>query len=594
MAAFPRPDRLPPAAKWGLADALAIAASPKALRESFDYWNAQFGKLGVDPFGAAGDPALTFSRQLSDDPLRRAAAADWKMDKAIKAIGCMLSTREIAVHIARISEAAPPFVVTPTIVFEFLRAFKAAATAKAPVVSAGELATVARGLIAAREIFDVARRYAFCFQADSEVTTAEALALFRQEGGLALTPPAESLPHAPVILTGSGCRNAAVTIDDRERRAERPGYNLVFRRTAEVSPVPLSFSIEGVLMNLLIVGGLDSIINSKATKGDELREIFENLIVAPVDAAGAEIGEVLGKKLRGLQRTQTVRVLNAMGGFAMLELDEKVQLPLPELLGHAWLEMSRLIDAHPCVEMSPGGDIHLSNSSPEDDSFTCLRVQKRWYKSRMRLETILPRRDRHPVEPPLPTLSPFLTYLRFHSGDAIFMGLLLRFVARLDAFASKKSIGPRFKAAYEAARSTWDTRAKSEWPRHRALLERYEKIWIKKVVATPERETVWRHVGLIKELKTRTKDLTWIKDAQSDELEDIGRIATQVITTIHSFRLFPVLERLFYDTPITALFRLVPNLSDKWKNVFAKAHTFEALRAAYAAALAKPDPVKGN
>ncbi len=303
----------------------------------------------------------------------------------------------------------------------------------------------------------------------------------------------------------------------------------------------------------------------------------------PSDADQRSIARAVGP----LNERQKVSLLRLMLGLAMVELDGNETVPsLSVLLSQSWSEASRLLAAHPVAQAAR--DLHLLNGSKlgaagttDDDVQSCLRVQQRWYLSRKNPVTLLAHVDRHPLDPPLLPFPPFVAYVRFNAGDAVFVGILLRCLLAFDKLRGNRSVSSEFRQELTRVQDGWSSADRSEWRRQLGALVQHEKFWKKNVKSTASEETAWRHVGLVRKLRAAGV-APWLTDPPSTPtLARASSAAVQVMATLHGFQLLEAMNRLLENTRVTVLFRFVNGLPADWMKIFAKAHTFEALRRAY-------------
>jgi hypothetical protein len=282
---------------------------------------------------------------------------------------------------------------------------------------------------------------------------------------------------------------------------------------------------------------------------------------------------------------QFSQVLALMAGLAMAELELAASPPGAEdLLGRAFDELSAILDAHPC-ETPDLADVFLIGNDQSADVRACLLVQARWYASRTRLETLLPHADRRSTS--APRFSPFVAYLRFHTGDALFLGILIRCLLRLERLRREDRSGDAFKTAFDRVRERWraDRKLRAEWLRQKAALLRYERVWRTEARTA----TAWRHVGLIARLVAAAPPPQWLPAApDSSPLAEFGRIAVQVAETIVSHGLSDSVDFALEGTPISGVLTW-PGIDPDTSEMLARAHTFAALASAYADAWSASD-----
>lgn len=614
--------RLPHGATLDPNEAEKVVRDILRLESSYFYWSERFTEMKERVFDgpdAADGPATRFAKALPNLPLSvlleereylflgnlpRLRGGD--RANIMRDAGCLLSAAEIA---ASIDSAG-----TSDSLFQDLRAFRLAGEQGVvpplfPIASAE-----GRGLRAARELFDVARRYGFANRNEQEfnVPFAELLALHRWEGAFCITPPADSFAHGPLIATNAECRTAGVTL--KPAGPERPGFVLVF-------PVQQGDTMALLLnkmltRNLLVTGGLDSLVAWHTTDGsDELRQFMD---MAKGDS-GVKNEFGFGPGLAPSSKAPLYPVL--FTNLVMSELEHSVPLPSTQkLLGDVLRELQDLSDAHGTlwIETRARGattDIHLKTDAAGTSTFLCLRVLAKWYASRMWPRTLLARRDRVGPLNAMPRFSPFLTYLRFHVGDPFFVGILLRALVSLDALyavwnsvgsAGKRTWGKRLVASLKA--SHWSSVPKKI--KNQLKQDRESWVKVKSAGRGNREETVWRHVGLIDALRHSGTPPAWLQAAQPPSLaiDEAATVVQRTLKMVDDYGLLETLALGFEYTPITTLveqgvFRLPerkpsqvpqsfrPDLvgaarTTEWQKVearapLAKAHNFERLRLVY-------------
>ncbi len=611
--------RLPEKATLNPQEAQTIAKDPGRLNSSYHYWRTLFADSNENVFDAADTPAMRLAKSLADDefsnllPKRSHLTEPIDLEGTVTYSGCLVSAEEIAKSIRGESG-------TNKTLFEDLRAF---ATAALSPRSIADSAQVARGIRAARELYDVSRRFSYC-QANSKeysVPFAELLSLYRTEGALSVTPPEDSFEHGPLIDTRTKtdpqadqdqaeppCRVARVSLFDqimpgtddtpRPGRTERPGFNLVyrFRSTTDASKNDVSLKFDLLYRNIVVIGGLDTIQNPRLSPNDELMQFMRAARKGPPIFAFMRVINETRKKLAGTRskfwnrqrppKTQQEFLDDVATGLAMAEIEQRQELPsAEELLESILPELSGLIDVHRFETKVRSGhtDVHLLGDRYGTDTYNCLRVQARWYASRMRPHTLVAQAHRTEKLMNLPRFSPFVTYLRFHAGDAVFMGVLLRTITQLD----------KLDKVWEKEKSTWGNSfrkafASSKWSKSQS--NKLEKMlrthWAPKV----PKETAWRHIGLIDAIKRRGGAPTWLKHLKpirpDPRLEITANVARQTIEAIANQGLIEAVNLALEFTPISKLvsLKMVPipdgsRLRARWP--LANAHSFERKRLTY-------------
>lgn len=638
------------------AETIAAGGDPVLAGVAYTYWSRRFTDAReplLDALLTSDTPAAVFSRALPNAPiedvlpprppvllvrvpLTRGGDANLLLDKA----GCLMSAAEISEFVGGGG--------TVESLAEDLKAFADSPVTPAPPPVLGGPSLAARGLRAARELFDVVRRLRIArdHAVKFGLTVAECLALHRQEGALAITPLYDSFSQGPLILTAHvGCRESDVLHSlnvEIGRAIERPGFALVlpiaqyFKRLGiKGKTTTASMRFEALVTNMLVTGGLDNTTWLPENEGaDEVKQLLFHAFKSPMNGFEGLLVDALGAPTTDFERPQLQRVLLLL----LLNLIG-VQIELPGALTSADGVMRRSIDALKklmamhhveTILRAHGTDVHMLGDGEGGDTEACLEVQAGWYASRKRLVTLMPRRDRS-ADVEDQTLSPLVAYLRFHTGDVLFMGLVLRalrhFATLIDA---AKRRGTRASPSWGG--EFLNSVAVSDWKR----VTRDEKKqladdlahWVAKANIRlgdknrANQETVWRHMGLIEALREIEPKPAWLEPftppaakistkAEIDQFADLQRIAqaaTRTVRLVVDHDLLTPLQQAFETLPVTELvnagvlplpgrkaadipkaFR--PSLDParrllEWRKVAAraplvKAHNFERLRLVY-------------
>jgi len=648
---MPTPPRLPTGATLNPAAAEAIvrSADPIISGTVFAYWEKQMSALGeriFDGINAANTPAMKFAREApntdiselvpnrrgltkEDVPVSRGGDREYIVTEA----GCLISAEEIAQSIA---EGA-----TVETMFADLQAFREAAGQGSSIPTTEFPSAAARGLRATRELFDVARRFSFSQKNAQEfgITVPEALALHRQEGAFSVTPPKESFPHGPLIQTqANGCRIHAVihSLNQHVPNAiERPGYNLVVpirlyfdKLKIDGEMTPGRFQYEMLNTNLLVTGGLDTLVSwMPENRGfDELQQLMAMAVREPLRTYEREWKAV---GLSSLQIWRLYWILTTNLVMTQIEVSETLP-PADEILEAGIADLKALFAAHPVekIDRQWGPDLHLIGNDAGTDTYLCLKTQCRWYASRMQPLTLLARQDRVGFARPLQRFSPFLTYLRFHTGDPLFMGILLRTLFQFNALVQAARNGAQ-KRKDPWGQTFLDALKRSGWSKVPKALKRQIRTdlqyWKKSVKIIQTRggnfETMWRHLGLIEAIKAKGSPPPWVMEVERptygkpkevyDLLLETAAVAKRTIKLIIEYNLLEAIATGLEMTPIDVLVDLLilplprrrasdipkafrPTLSPEqrlleWRKVearapLAKTHNFERLRIVYAQA----------
>jgi len=595
--------RLPVGAKWGSAYARKIAENLARVRQAYAYWKEALRPIGLNVFHAEDSEAMQLTLYLPveradrlpvlRDRIHLTKGLDKKNVRLIEQPGCLVSAEEIAQHIDKQGSVGS--------LFEDLEAFEISASD--PIVRY-DVAQVARGIQYARELTDVIRRYEFCRRNEKEfkIPVHEFLALYRQEAALAIPPSKDSYPYAPVIHTQSGkCRTPNVYHWDGSFL--RPGFNPVFIEGLRIpTRGPKDARQFMFAVHHLISFGLDSIVDPSLKICDELEEFttraaeHDPQIRAVKQRWENQLSPVLDRYFKNDSERKLFSSL-LLGSF-MAQLDLQSKTPsVRELIDKGLQNFKSLVDNHKPHrrKRTDGGyDIYLLSDDNASETYQCLRFQAMWWKSRSRPETLLAWRDRGSFSPSgFQRFSPFLTYLRFNSGDAIFIGSLFRAVDKLDKLRKywqrhRSELGESFLEALD----------KSGYNRPLLTSLRSErKFWVSKSVQT---ESTWRHVGLLKAIEeggapdslawlrlgaTRTAsvaDKAWFKRGQNNN-DRMAKAARALVEVLLAQRLFRPLALALEFTPVRYLVDngIVSKAGDWPYHPLANSHSFERLRLAF-------------
>ena len=638
------------------ADAEAVARSvvedAEQLAAAYRYWATAFEAIGEDAFGDGDAPGLRLAQatpgslpQLARNDLvavtaelREKMAANLRQrDEGRSADGivynamvqspCVASAANIAKEVLcpPTGKTAKPKAESPTVLLDRLKAFKTEAARRQGLAQQqGRKATgfsvleIAQGIRATRELYDTARRFRYCTwnRQEFDIPFSELQALYMQEGALVVTPPRDSFRHAPLIatVTGSDCRSEAVSFTtDWGGTARRPGFNLVFTLSPEAAGQDRDMRLQAVQTNLLVLGGLDNIVYSRllGCEGNG----------GPVDELIALLSWAYGPTLAPLRI-----------GMTMAHIEQQADpMPWQRLLDSVDSELEGLIATHtvgrlpndPSLGYIEGKSLRGVESAIEpDDVLACLRVQARWYASRRWPRTLLAHCHRiYPALAKLPRFSPFVTYIRFHVQDSVFMYILMSAVICLGQLeqwhnrhrtAHSSPVLQALRAsAYQRQRAAYDKLVDALVPERDSWRRYLDEIWRRRGRARAARaaraaspaarlrilqgprpfvpEDLWRHVGLMAWLGTSLIEPIEPSARQSEN----ARIAFKVIQAINDLELLDPICKALEFTPLHALVSVgvmgVPATGDyvNAAEILAKAHSFERLRLTYARAVAE-------
>jgi hypothetical protein len=577
----------------------AIAADPARVVAAWRYWVAAMVALDTAyaPVGVGGwlaestipdfpwrADAVRLAEALPNVALaglpsvadRRDLTNSGDEENMVSVSGCLLSVAEIARALGVSGAEAVRGAVD---------LFRELALAPRSLVLNTDV--VAVGIRAARELVEVARRLAICRgnARESGVPVPELLALFRQEGGLAVAPARGSFAHAPVIRTHdargipyTGCRNPKVIFSDPT--AERPGFNLVFRHTLGLTR-KMTPKVKLIATHLLTAGGLDSIAYPPLAAADELKALVSfNLSGFGTVPFSNFVAHYLGP-LSFDSAVEKARFVKLLTGILMSRLDAFVgPVDLDAVAAAAGSETDALFATHDyeIVRRNLDLDLHLVEGEYGSAAATCLRVQARWYAGRARPVTLLAMADRTPALAGLPVWSPFVAYLRYNVGEATFVGILLRLLAGLKGLdahlrANRGANGDRVRDAL--ARSTWSDVANK--PLAGALADHWRP--------NVQVNDTWRHIGLIGAVAAGGWKYGLPATPAADPLLlRSARVVRDVLDAVAGQNLVETVNLALEFTPIGTLIDL--GLVQTGRQPLRNAHGFTRLRIAYDAAFA--------
>jgi hypothetical protein len=472
-----------------------------------------------------------------------------------------------------------------------------AATAAVP--GTDDMRDLGRGVRAAREMVDAGQRFQFArantaaLQPLMNVTFPEILALHRAEGAFCMPPANLSLLHAPLILTvptlGPGTpsgppapRTESAFLSLRTAAGDRigfsrPGYVPTFVSTATGRDRDLVV----IVANALTLGGLDNIVSWELTydnANNELASLVDKAITDDVAGIRTEISAWDPANQKQVAR-----------GIAMAHLEADESLTGDALITKVVTDLKALSIYAAAVTATTFAFL-------DDDARTCtkknLELTARWYLSRTRPDTLLARRDRTAQFRSMLRLSRYMSYLRFHSGDVIFVGLLLRAAADLAALKTQwtaamgsasfsTAIGSipdsDFAAALAASGFTALTTAEKNAIASALTLWKDETIGAK--YDKRRGESVWRYVGLHASITA-----PWKPAPPSPAAADTARMKAladavlSAMTVIRDRDLMKPISLALEYMPLDRLFGIASFNQKNWAANLRKAENFERLR----------------
>jgi hypothetical protein len=583
-----------------------IASDWTKLKPALDYWKKRFDDLeggGVFTWSSYPDWLMFMVHASSTDyaswvTQRNAVRAKLQFDDIypadtgpiIKDLDALVAVSEIAKFIGD-SSTPPVASLSQSLLITQVGAVFSATSAPAVGSDAAQLLGI--GLRAARELQDAGQRFEFARQhaqsLSPSVAFPELLALHRAEGAFCMPPATASLMHAPLILTSKD--------PPRTDRAflSLPGYR--FGRPSfipTIEPLPVSTELRHllvVLANALTLGGLDNLVAWPITFDDsqnELALLIDEAVKRDVGGIGAYVS--LWKS--GLATPDHKLLLEIVQGIAMARLEADPMLTGDTLIANVRTDIEGL------RRYGVSGSATFFNILDDDkrtNTSKYLELTSRWYASRSRPETLLARRDRSGFMT-VPRLSPYMTYLRFHSGDVIFAGLILRAAHSLAAisvqwtsamhtasFASAISSIAGADFASALSRSDFGAITDAEkasissaltlWRDNRTGARYIQREGV--VVG----ESVWRHVGLLGAITAPWKPpMPSTTDPSTIRMRALADAILKAMTVIRDRRLLEPISLAIQFLPLSRLFGIADFNLKNWAPILRKTENFERLR----------------
>ena len=593
-----------------------IATDWAKLQPAQVYWNARFAALnGGNPSLSPAPEWLALTLEASNvNPATLVAQRDVIRTRPqydaivttrenegpiLRDLDALLSGAEIASFIG-FSSSPPVADLSQSLLVA--SQYRALNTTAAAAVGSDDMRVVGRGLRAARELLDAGQRFQFARTNTAlfdtlvsiEVKFPELLALHRAEGAFCMQPAMASLPHAPLIRTARTLGSPPLPPGPPAARTEsafvnlsgiafcRPGYAPTFG-------VPAANARERELLvllgNGLTLGGLDNLV-SWPVQFDNVH----NELALLVDKAIADDVAGIGALMRGwepsLMPTTRPALLFAVQGIAMAHYEANSMLTGDGLIAAV---VADLVVMRSFSSTSTASDFSIFDDDARSNTGKFLELTGRWYASRTRPETLLARSDRAPFLA-MERLSPYMSYLRFHSGDVIFMGLLLRVAKELGAlrtqwtaamgratFAGAINATPHsdFGAALDA--SSFSIMTPAEKGAISSALTKWRQSTTKYVKGRGE--SVWRHVGLLSTIIAPWKpDPPAAGNVDTQHVRALADAVLGAMTAIQDNALMGPITRALEFMPLDRLFGR-PSFNEKnWAANLRKAENFERLR----------------
>ena len=373
---------------------------------------------------------------------------------------------------------------------------------------------------------------------------------------------------------------------------------MVIRALDRMAARDESYRFSLVAENLNFLGGLDAITSWHLQSGDELRAIAE----ADLSTNSWRTGYLARRN--GLPTGFKADYDRLIETLWMSSLETHVSLP-PVLssLDAAYDELNDLMAGHkphPDPDAASPNRIFLLGDDYGNTTFRILQVAARWHRSRMNPATLLAWRDRD-AGMLMPRFGPYTAYLRYHLGDVLFMGILIRLVNDLvplsnkwEADAARPALAD-WRNAIPGNRWLPSLLSTAGWTpsvanAHAASLQAALSFWRRPDVyynpphIIPQRlplgELIWRTVGLRQKWSAGGTAPSWFpaSAAPSAIALQAADTANTVITLIRDNALIPAVDAALEYSLHTQLFS-VPSMQDRahLKRNFAVAENFRRL-----------------
>lgn len=555
------------------ADATAfehLFASAAGVARVSAFWRAKFRSLGEELTDATWSTTwLNKILTVPDQPLD-AAAADRvnATDSVMREAGCLLSFAELSK--ATLGSSDPDQA-------------RAALMGVAKGTPKGPPQESSRLLRLVRETFDAVRRLSTgeALAGRFGLETSEALALIRQEAAFVVPPTTDTYELAPLVSTGPGCRNVNTSW------LGLPSFNHDYFNTAYrcVEVRPISDAQVGSTMRFdlgfhnLLFSGLDIIAHPALPDGDDLTAIAFSAWTASnaprsVQNAARTAGASVHHAARGT-------LAHLALGFLMNQVASEGGVPKrsPEnLLEAATNRVVELIDAHPAKLV--GENVVLQSAGRETDLILSEMCQ--WYASRRWWRTLLPIQVQS-LKPELApgAMSPFLTYLRFHTGDEIFVGILLRLLAQLKDIRRRVTPPLDNHARAVAAAIGQISQRAPVMPIDDLAKTWLDSVWKRLGNRRPPNATSgvrnrasWRHLGLA---AAWVGQVPWLQRfPENPESRDAGLVVTEFVSAADEMNLYPYLEACLHHIRVDDLVPRVVIPGNR--QALVNCHSFERYR----------------
>jgi hypothetical protein len=501
---------LPPGVMTNPEAAGDIADDAARLKAARDYWLKEFQKLapGTNAAVVLDAPWFTFMQGAAAigpapfeglrELIRPADGFGSAGDLVVSELDAMASTDELARELKRVYPDAPSDYREPDLTDEIAKFLEIPDPVK---IEDNLTRPRVRAIYACRELLNFALRFDFAAKAlsqipDQQLEFTELLALHRWEGAFAVPPADGSFGFGPVIQAEfgrTGARTASTMISKTDPKGKvqirltRPFYFNTVSSAAAMSD--REAKIVAKQCSMLGDVGLDNLVTWELLAKDECRQVSE--AAAQGGSLRSAIEGLLGVPPDGKATKALIPILHGLFmSLAELQLRRRsateIANDVATRLKDLWVE-----------SLTNAANKNIVCWEPPTFAAARARVTTgfEWYASRSRPWTLVAVRDRTPAMRTMPRFTPFVTYLRYHAGDVVFMGVLLRLLRDL----------PRLKTAWAAdSNDDWRTAMNAEG--------------IDLATALPAGFSSWSSA----ELKQLNDDLrVWIDDAYYDVVNGV-------------------------------------------------------------------------
>jgi hypothetical protein len=359
-----------------------------------------------------------------------------------------------------------------------------------------------------------------------------------------------------------------------------------------------SYRLALVAENLNFLGGLDALTSWSLQPGDELRAVTE----ADLSTNNSRTGYLASRN--GLSTGFKQDYDRLLETLWMSSLETQLSLP-PVLssLDAGYDELNNLMAAHkphPDPAAASADRVFLLGDDYGNSTFHILKVAARWYQSRMNPATLLAWRDRD-LGMLMPRFGPYTAYLRYHLGDVLFMGILIRLLKGLLPLSRKweadetRPARANWKNAIPDSRWLPSLLSTAGWSSstasaHASSLQAALDFWRQDGVyynpphinnhRFPRGELIWRTVGLPQKWRSAQAVPSWFPDsgAPSATAVQAADTAKTVMTIVRDNALIPAIDAALEYSLHTQLFS-VPSMRDRrhLKKNFAVAENYRRL-----------------